>query len=262
MGTGEAMGLITERNGAANGYAAVTIPGAPGEAVDPGAQAAVAGDATLHRRSALPSRRCVLYLLCRQDSLAGEDLVTWYTERGLHFYVADLRPPDPPGEADGQSRHGPRLAECFTRLDAACAQLREAGGIDMIILSGHSAGALTAALWCDARRDPGPVDALILSRPATGRRLRRGLDIACPVLVMSAPRQARGGRLAVGARRRDDGASRLGPHVTWLQLGSGPAGDGPAAGAPGADADRRRMFDELGRWLGAYMYGHLRDQLL
>lgn len=25
---------------------------------------------------------------------------------------------------------------------------------------------------------------------------------------------------------------------------------------------RRRLFDEMGRWLGAYMYGQVRDQLL
>jgi hypothetical protein len=46
--------------------------------------------------------------------------------------------------------------------------------------------------------------------------------------------------------------------VTWLRL---PATTGDGAGeAYGADS--RQMFDELGRWLGAYMYGSLRDQLL
>ncbi len=32
--------------------------------------------------------------------------------------------------------------------------------------------------------------------------------------------------------------------------------------APGEAADRRQFFDEMGRWLGAYMYGGVRDQLL
>jgi hypothetical protein len=45
--------------------------------------------------------------------------------------------------------------------------------------------------------------------------------------------------------------------VTWLRLEEGL--DGPERG-PGDD--RRRFFDELGRWLGAYMYGQVRDQLL
>jgi hypothetical protein len=52
--------------------------------------------------------------------------------------------------------------------------------------------------------------------------------------------------------------------VTWLQID---AIAGSEAGIrAGADAlptpQRRRLFDEMGRWLGAYMYGQVRDQLL
>jgi hypothetical protein len=42
-------------------------------------------------------------------------------------------------------------------------------------------------------------------------------------------------------------AGRLGSHVNWLQLPE-----------PGGQA----VFDELGRWLGAYMYGPGLDRLL
>jgi hypothetical protein len=45
--------------------------------------------------------------------------------------------------------------------------------------------------------------------------------------------------------------------VTWLRLEDGLGGTGDDAGD-----DRRNFFDELGRWLGAYMYGKVRDQLL
>lgn len=286
VGTGEAMGLITERHGAAGGYAAVTIRGALGGAgnanqthdaseardeveaygadelrTDGNLRSAAdlrtgsAGEAMLHRRSALPSRRAVLYLLCQRDCAVTDDLVAWYTERGFHFYIADLRPQDQMDQPDGQGRGEPRRAERFARLDAAARQLRD-DGIDMIIVSAHSSGAHTAALWCDARREADVADALILSRPTFGRRLRRGLNIACPVLVLSGGPQARGGRLAVGARRRGAGAIRLGPHVTWLRL------EPPEGEEAGADAGQRRVFDELGRWLGAYMYGQVRDQLL
>jgi pimeloyl-ACP methyl ester carboxylesterase len=247
------MGVITEREGAADGYEAVTVPPAPGGEAGGGA-------AMLRRRSALPSRRSVLYLHCGQDSFVPEDLVAWYTERGFHFYVADLRPL---GGLDKPGRRPPALrrSECFARLDAACRHLRDAEGIDMVIVSAHSAGALTAALWCDARREAGPADALILASPAFGRRLRRSLDIACPVLVMSpgGEADARGrrigkGRLA-GRRGRGDTVApiRLGAHVTWLRLEDGLDGEA---------GDRRRFFDEMGRWLGAYMYGQVRDQLL
>jgi hypothetical protein len=98
-----------------------------------------------------------------------------------------------------------------------------------------------------------------LSSPVFGRRLRRGLDIACPVLMLSPAGDPEAqGRLADRLRRRNDVAAvRLGPHVTWLRIEEGLEGNVPAP-----SADRRQFFDELGRWLGAYMYGKVRDQLL
>ncbi|HTS99970.1 MAG TPA: hypothetical protein VMI33_25495 [Streptosporangiaceae bacterium] len=278
------MGLLTERDDTGDGFEEVTIPLAPVEAAvrDPGRDDPARGEAArggadgeggsgeggrggdsaapdggvmLRRRSALPTRRCVLYLQCQRDPFVPEDLVTWYTERGFHFYVADLRPPE---AADGGPGRRPRREPggCPARLDAACRHLREAEGIDMIIVSAHGAGALTAVRWCDARRDGGTADALILSRPAFGRRLRHGLAIACPVLVLSPAGGPAGGRRPRRRPRRDRSAIRLGPHVTWLRLDDG------LDGAPDAAADRRRLFDEVGRWLGAYMYGSVRDQLL
>jgi hypothetical protein len=267
-GTGGMMGIITERDSAADGYEAVNVPPAPDQAALRKAALYTATEsggsgAILRRRSALPTRRSVLYLHCDQDTFVPEDLVTWYTERGFHFYVADLRPQDRLERPGRQRGHGPGRGDCFAGLDAACRHLRDTEGIDMIIMSAHSADAVTAALWCDARRDAGLADALILSSPVFGRRLRRALDIACPVLVMSpaGDPEAQGGpsgRLTARLRRRNEAATvRLGPHVTWLRLEDGLGGD-----APGASADRRRFFDELGRWLGAYMYGQVRDQLL
>lgn len=265
------MGIITERVSAADDREAVPVKPAPdGPVPDQAALPKAAlhtvaqsagGGVILRRRSALQTRRSVLYLHCEQETFVPEDLVTWYTERGFHFYVADLRPQDR-GDRPGRQR-SPDRGECFDRLDSACRHLRDAEGIDMIIVAAHAADALTAALWCDARRDAGLADALILSSPVFGRRLRRGLDIACPVLLMLAagdPGAPGGpaGRLATRKRRRNETATvRLGPHVTWLTLDEGLDGQ-----APGAGPDRRRFFDELGRWLGAYMYGKVRDQLL
>jgi dienelactone hydrolase len=285
------MGLITEHDGLADGYQAVLLPPDP----------VINGEHTtvFRRSSARPSRRAVLYLHCLNDSAVPRDLATWYTERGFHFYLADLHPQlqlDQPPR--GRRRHK-QLRDCFAGIDAACAYLREADGIDALIVSGHGTGALAAALWCDARRTAGPADALVLSAPAFGRRLRHGLEITCPVLVFSAagdaarpakadrrgradpqradPQvageqkrapgqevkaglQAEAGEGGKPARRRDRRAVQdhiwLGPHVTWLRLDDGLAGE-LAAGE-----DRRRFFDEVGRWLGAYMYGQVRDQLL
>jgi hypothetical protein len=261
------MGLITGRDGAAGGQDAVIVPPAPDWAArDAAVESAESGEVVLWRRSALPSRRCVLYLQCDRDTSVPEDLVVWYTERGFHIYVVDPGSPDRPGRPGlpGRQRgQGAGRDECFAGLDAACHHLRDVEGIDMIILSAHSADALTAALWCDARRAAGLADALILFSPAFGR-LRRDLDVACPVLVMSPAGDPEGGggpagRLVTRLRRRNDAATvGLGPHMTWLRLEDGLESDGHAD----ADAGRRRFFDELGRWLGAYMYGQVRDQLL
>ena len=243
------------KDAAANGAAedGAARDGAARRGLTPG------GGVMLRRRSALPTRRSVLYLHCERDPFVPEDLVSWYTERGFHFYVVDLRPEE---ALDKPARHRarPGQGERLARIDAACRHLRDTEGIDMIVVSAHAAGALTAALWCDARRDAGLADALILSRPAFARRLRRGLDIACPVLVLSpaeGQRRRAVGRSKAAGRSKNAEAVRLGPHVTWLRLEDGLDGQtrGPQAG-------RRQFFDQLGRWLGAYMYGSVRDQLL
>jgi hypothetical protein len=45
--------------------------------------------------------------------------------------------------------------------------------------------------------------------------------------------------------------------VTWLKVDDGQPGEALPEG-PG----RRQVFDELGRWLSAYLSGQIRDQLL
>ena len=279
------MGVITESDGAAGEYEEVEIPAAPD--TDGGLAGSV-----LRRKSPRPSRRAVLYVHSSRGSGVPSDLARWFTERGFHFYLADVGPQRIPGGRARLARVRRRAARRarFARLDAACGYLRETDGIDSVVISAHSADALTVALWCDARRDAEPPGALILSSPAFGRRLRRGLRIACPVLVMSPAAgqagsgqagsgQAGSGQAAppkisrfrrkldsramapAGARFRRRGSNgittALGPHVTWLWLASGLEGAEHASAA-----DRRLLFDEMGRWLGAYMYGKVRDQFI
>jgi len=279
------MGQIMEHAETIEGYEAVPLA-LPDQAGLPGSGAAV-----LRRRSARPGRRAVMYVHCRGDSFAPEDLVGWYTDRGFHFYAADLREvgaEERPG-ADG-NQAAQELGDCFACLDAAAAHVREVDAIDTMIVSAHGAGSVIAALWCHARRGSQPADALVLANPSWAaaswpdwarpgaaarsparsspllsgarRRLRRGLDIACPVLVMcpatgwNAPGGA-GGLLVPRALTRRRATMRLGEHVTWLKLAGGLPGQAPADAA-----GRRRVFDELGRWLGAYLSGQIRDQLL
>ncbi len=289
------MGLTTghgEQDRPARGYETVPLLIA-----GPGGGADRNGLAVLRRRTARPSRRAVVYVHCLDDSFVPADLVGWYTDRGFHFYAADLRAVGGgPGKPEANRPAG-ELDRYFACLDAAVAHLHGTDAIDTVVVSAHSAGALFAALWCHARRGSQPVDALILAGPDLGpgrrwppspvaarengapgrsspllsgaqRRLRRGLEIACPVLVMCPAANGHGprgpggllplgvlGALGTLAGRR--ATVRLGEHVTWLTLDGGLPGHAPAP-AP----ERRRFLDELGRWLSAYLSGQIRDQLL
>ena len=299
------MGLTTEHDGPGRpagpdwqveGYETMPLPIA-------GTAGAANGNgmAVLRRCPARPSKRAVVYVHCVDDSFVQPDLAGWYTDRGFHFYAADLRAlgGSGPGAPDAGRAAG-ALGECFACLDAAVTHLRAADAIQTVVISGHAAGALVAALWCHARRGSQPVDALVLANPelrtgrpwrvrarpvrangAAGRtppllsgaqrRLRHGLEIACPVLVMCPATPGHGPGSADGPRplgvlgalgtpgtlagRR--ATIRLGEHVTWLTWEGGLPGQ---ASAPAAQ--RRHVLDELGRWLSAYLSGQIRDQLL
>jgi len=237
------MGLMTDQSGPADEYEAVALP-----------VRSVSSAAVFVRRSARPSRRAVLHLHELTDSLAPADLVRWYNERGFHFYLTDFATSEP--EPSSRRRAVKSQPMAFSALDAACGYLKEADGIDAIILSAQGATARMAALWCDARPVSRPVEAVILSNPDFGRERMR-LDITCPVLVISAAGSWRDTRREV----RGKDSIRLGQHVTWLQIDAA-ARAGLAGNGLGPPSQRRRLFDEMGRWLGAYMYGQVRDQLL
>jgi alpha-beta hydrolase superfamily lysophospholipase len=203
----------------------------------PGRARRSAATVMFRRRSAQASRRGVVHLRTGRDDPVPPDLARWFTDRGFHFYVAALRWPAAqrwPWPGGDRS-----LATVLADLDDRCARLRAADGIETMIVTARGEGALAAAQWCASQ--PQRADALILYAPAPRRGPRRPLDIPCPVLVISAP---------------DAPAADLGRHVTWLRPGPDARPDAPDP------AGRTRFFDELGRWLGAYMYGSVRDQLL
>jgi alpha-beta hydrolase superfamily lysophospholipase len=278
------MGLITDVHGTAEGYEAVALPLLLEE---PSGTHGLDG-AVLRRRSARPTKRAVIYLHCMSDSFVPADLASWYTERGFHFYVADLRRLGDPGRPPAETQ-AEELGEYLACLDTAVRHVRDADGIETVVLCAHATGAIIAALWCHARRASQPADALVVASPSFGsgswvarmvgrrvtvpsrrtpplltvarRRVRRGLDISCPVLVLcpSEDRDAPGGTgglLAIPVAGRKT-TIRLGAHVTWLRLD----GAQPGQALPGGAA-RKRVFDELARWLSAYLSSQIRDQLL
>lgn len=229
------MGLVAGREGDIDGYEPVELRPDPARASRPAAM--------FRRRSVQPSRRGVLHLQAARDAPVPPDLASWYTERGFHFYVAALRWP-------GRRRSGKALAAAFAELDTRCEHLRGSDGIDNVIVTAHGEGATAAALWCAAGQPGARADALILYSPSFGRQVRRGLDIPCPVLVV-------GGAGGPRASRNGPPGVQLGRHVTWLA-----PTDGEARPDAAKAEDRSRFFNEMGRWLGAYMYGQVRDQLL
>jgi len=200
--------------------------------------------AMFRRRSPQPSRRAVLHVQAPGDPAAPAGLGDWFTERAFHFYLAGLRLPARLARRDLAGRPARRsLAAAFADLDAASTQLRDADGIGHLIVTAQGRSALAAALWSSARsitRPDATADALILADPALPYGPAR-LNISCPVLVLT-------GRPVAGwRRRRTAGTPWLGNHVTWLQL---------------PDPGSQDFYAELGRWLGAYMYGRGQDRLL
>ncbi len=201
------------------------------------------------------------------DPVVPADLAAWFTERSCHFYLFGLRLPASVRPWRSASRAAERA---FAELDAVCAHVREADGVEHVIVSAQGRAAAVAARWCDRRSGSEPgrdaqsaprratADALILYQPWWPAGARVELDISCPVLVMSGESSR-----SLRPLRRPGVAVHLGGHVTSVQLPeyaglARPAGLAGVAGGPASPA----FFAELGRWLGAYLDGQWAGQPL
>jgi hypothetical protein len=226
-------------HGAAGSRLAAISPRSDAESTGP-------GPATILRRSAQPTRRAVLQLQDPGDPAAPPGLPEWFAERAFHCYTVGARLPS---AARLSTRHGRRAwRPAFADLDAAFAGLRRTDGIASVIVTARGRAAVAAAMWTDAGPEP-RADALILSSPAWPKGSLH-LNISCPVLVI-ADRASSVARTSPWPRRAPGPGAppTLGSHVTWVAL-------------PHAGPGQEQILDELGRWLGAYMYSQARDQLL
>ena len=231
------MGLIMDVHGAAEGYEAVTLPLLLEE---PSGTHGLDG-AVLRRRSARPTKRAVIYLHCMNDAFVPADLASWYTERGFHFYVADLRRLDDPGRPAAEN-HAEELGEYLACLDTAVRHVREADGIETVVLCAHASGAIIAALWCHARRASQPADALVLASPSLrgGSWLARTVGRRAHRAEPPHPAAARGGPPPGPARPGHQlpgpgavpvrGLGRAGRHRRAARAAGG-AGPGPRSGS-------------------------------
>ena len=262
------MGLIMDVHGAAEGYEAVALPLLLEE---PSGTHGLDG-AVLRRRSARPDQ-------------AGSDLPALHERRfrarrpGQLVHRAGVpllrRRPAPPGDP---GRPAPRritpeeLGEYLACLDTAVRHVREADGIETVVLCAHDSGGdhrgavvprpagqpdrgcagpgqPVAAGWLVAGPDGGPPgDRAEPPHPAAARRgpppgpARPGHQLPGPGAVPVRGLGRAGRHAADGSRCRSPGGQatiRLGAHVTWLQARRGPARPG-AARRPGPQARVRR----------------------
>ena len=117
------------------------------------------------------SDRAVLYLHGFVDYFFQAEHAAEWTSRGYDFYALDLR-------RHGRSLRRGQVPNYVTDLraydeeiDEALRIIRDEHGHDVVVLLGHSAGGLIAALWADrhprsaGRATTARVDALVLNSP-------------------------------------------------------------------------------------------------
>ena len=110
------------------------------------------------------SCRAVLYVHGYNDYFFQEEMAQKFIDWGFNFYAIDLRKYGRsllPHQWEYEVRD---MSEYYADIDSAISVIRREGN-NHIVLMGHSTGGLTTSLYCDARRDNLPVDALILNSP-------------------------------------------------------------------------------------------------
>lgn len=110
-----------------------------------------------------PERPAVLYLHGFVDYFFHTHVAEALAERGIDLYALDLRDYGRsirPGRRPNTTRSLGVYAE---EIDTAVHLLRRRHR--RVVLLGHSTGGLIAALWADARRGTGLIDALVLNSP-------------------------------------------------------------------------------------------------
>lgn len=218
------------------GWTAQTLPLRP----EPGGTPV----ATLVRRvpdpGAPPSRRAVLYVHGFVDYFFQRHVADAFAAHGADFYALDLRGYGRSLLPWQEPNYVTDLSVYSEELDAAARVLL--ADHDEIVLMGHSTGGLIAALWADARRDAGIVDAVVLNSPwldLRGSWLER--VVATPVIDV------------VGRWAPRLPVSRLGPHYgRALHAGSGGEWDYNLAWKP------HEGFPVRAGWLRTVRRGHAR----
>jgi alpha-beta hydrolase superfamily lysophospholipase len=122
--------------------------------------------ATLVRRPAMaPAGRAVLYIHGFIDYFFQAHLADAYNAHGFSFYALDLRKSGRSLLPHQRPHFCMDLREHFAEIDAAIDLIRAAEGSAWLLLNGHSAGGLLAALYAAEGARRGAIDAIFLNSP-------------------------------------------------------------------------------------------------
>ena len=110
------------------------------------------------------SHRAVLYVHGYNDYFFQEEMAHRFIDWGYNFYAIDLRKYGRSLLPEQREYEVRDMSEYYADIDSALSVIKNEGN-DYIVLMGHSTGGLTTSLYCHARRDNLPVDALILNSP-------------------------------------------------------------------------------------------------
>lgn len=142
---------------------------------------------TLIRKLApVKSNKAILYVHGFNDYFFQEEMAERFIQAGFNFYALDLRKYGRSWLANQKMNNVRDLSEYFADIDTALNIIRNEGS-GRILLSAHSLGGLTAALYADERNGNELFDAMILNSPFFTLKLKSIIKkTAIPLIVKRA----------------------------------------------------------------------------
>ena len=111
-----------------------------------------------------PNGRAVLHIHGFADYFFHTEFAEWWTARGYTFYALDLRKYGRSLREHQTPHYVSDLGEYYAEIDLAWWRITQRDGHRGVIVSGHSTGGLTVALWAHERRPDG-LTAMVLNSP-------------------------------------------------------------------------------------------------
>ena len=117
----------------------------------------------IQRETPMPQQKAVLYLHGYIDYFFQEEMASQYADHGFDFYALDLRKYGRSLLPNQKPNYALSVEEYYEEIDIALDLIRSRH--HYVVLSGHSTGGLTGALYADARRGQASIDAAFFNSP-------------------------------------------------------------------------------------------------